>query len=242
MEASYVSTPISNKDWILLSVGQDEFHSEAVDTLNYVVNQSDYTVQTLVNITGYLALAKTINVEQSYLPSNVKDSIEKLNIYLNKASDTLGRKTHQNSLKIRTEDGSLTGSTSTYAKEHVAEIRRTKFSIGGEPNPLTEDLHHTGKNMSAELYPKHVHCFMELIKDNRKGSRSLNNLPSATSRKEHVQVQCANACLQMQAANAMFKCNVHMQSANTMCKCLLANAMYKCNVHMQAANTMCKLQ
>ncbi|KAM0003279.1 putative transmembrane protein [Helianthus debilis subsp. tardiflorus] len=34
---------------ILLSAAQDVFHREAVDTLNYVVNQSDYTVQTLVN-------------------------------------------------------------------------------------------------------------------------------------------------------------------------------------------------
>ncbi|PWA35952.1 hypothetical protein CTI12_AA604720 [Artemisia annua] len=62
----------------------------------------DYTVQTLVNITGYLALAKTINVAQFYLPSDVKDSIDKLNIDLNKASNTLGQKTHQNSRKIRT--------------------------------------------------------------------------------------------------------------------------------------------
>ncbi|KVH97590.1 hypothetical protein Ccrd_000256 [Cynara cardunculus var. scolymus] len=87
---------------ILLSVGQDEFHREAVDTLNYVVNQSDYTVQTLVNVTGYLSLAKTVNVAQFYLPSDVKDSIDKLNIDLNAASDKLGRKTHQNSQKIRT--------------------------------------------------------------------------------------------------------------------------------------------
>ncbi|GJS82380.1 ion transport domain-containing protein [Tanacetum coccineum] len=98
---SPTTVALANQDWILLSVGQDEFHSEAVDTLNYVVNQSDYTVQTLVNITGYLALEKTVNVAQFYLPSDVKDSIEKLNVYLNKASDTLGRKTHQNSLKIR---------------------------------------------------------------------------------------------------------------------------------------------
>ncbi|KAI3825086.1 hypothetical protein L1987_06562 [Smallanthus sonchifolius] len=60
---------------ILLSVGQDEFHAEAVDTLNYVVNQSDYTVQTLINVMGYLSLAKTVNVAQN---------------------------THQNSRKIRT--------------------------------------------------------------------------------------------------------------------------------------------
>ncbi|KAB1210018.1 hypothetical protein CJ030_MR6G023567 [Morella rubra] len=49
------------------------------------------------------------------------------------------------------------------AKEHIEEIRRTKFSIGGEPNPLTEDLHQAVKNLSAELYAKDVHFLMELI-------------------------------------------------------------------------------
>ncbi|KAL5062996.1 hypothetical protein RYX36_024733 [Vicia faba] len=50
-------------------------------------------------------------------------------------------------------------------KQHVEEIRRTKFSIGGEPNPLTEDLHHAVKNLSAELYAKDVHFLMELVQN-----------------------------------------------------------------------------
>ncbi|GKA72806.1 ribonuclease H-like domain-containing protein [Tanacetum coccineum] len=54
--------------------------------------------------------------------------------------------------------------------------------------------------------------------------------------------------VQMQAANVMYKYNVHMQSANACLQmqaanaCLqmqAANAMYKCDVHMQAANTIC---
>lgn len=48
-------------------------------------------------------------------------------------------------------------------KEHIEEIRRNKFSIGGSPNPLTEDLHQAVKNLSAELYAKDVHFLMELI-------------------------------------------------------------------------------
>ncbi|KAK1407155.1 hypothetical protein QVD17_38766 [Tagetes erecta] len=51
------------------------------------------------------------------------------------------------------------------AKQHVAEIRRTKFSIGGEPNPLTEDLHQAVKKLSDELYAKDVHFLMELIQN-----------------------------------------------------------------------------
>ncbi|XP_057425381.1 uncharacterized protein LOC130718771 [Lotus japonicus] len=50
-------------------------------------------------------------------------------------------------------------------KEHVEEIRSNKFSIGGKPNPLTEDLHQAVKNLSAELYAKDVHFLMELIQN-----------------------------------------------------------------------------
>lgn len=87
---------------ILLSVGQDQFHGKAMDTLNYVVNQSDYTVQTLVNVTGYLSLAKTVNVAQVFLPSDVKDDIDHLNVDLNNAANTLRLKTNQNSHTIKT--------------------------------------------------------------------------------------------------------------------------------------------
>ncbi|KAK7818670.1 uncharacterized protein LOC111998780 [Quercus suber] len=51
------------------------------------------------------------------------------------------------------------------AREHIEEIRRTKFSIGGEQNPLTEDLHQAVKNLSAELYAKDAHFLMELIQN-----------------------------------------------------------------------------
>ncbi|KAI3453096.1 hypothetical protein Pfo_009759 [Paulownia fortunei] len=86
---------------ILLSVGQDEFHGEALDTLNYVVNQSEYTVQTLRNVTEYLSIAKTVNVAQIFLPSDVKDDIDRLNVDLNTAADTLEQKTNENSSQIQ---------------------------------------------------------------------------------------------------------------------------------------------
>ncbi|XP_065881996.1 uncharacterized protein [Euphorbia lathyris] len=85
---------------ILLSIGQDDFHSEALHTLKYVVNQSDYTVQTLRNVTDYLSLAKIISVAHLFLPSNVLGDIDKLNIDLNSAADTLNEKTNQNAEKI----------------------------------------------------------------------------------------------------------------------------------------------
>ncbi|XP_058091588.1 uncharacterized protein LOC131237700 [Magnolia sinica] len=86
---------------ILLSVGQNEFHGEMMDTMSFVVNQSDFTVQILRNVTGYLSLAKTINVDQVFLPSDVKDEIDKLTVDLNDAATTLKEKTSENSAKIR---------------------------------------------------------------------------------------------------------------------------------------------
>ncbi|KAB2055526.1 hypothetical protein ES319_A11G043100v1 [Gossypium barbadense] len=50
-------------------------------------------------------------------------------------------------------------------KEHIDAIRKIKYSIGGEPNPLTEDLHQAVRNLSAELYTKDVHFLMELIQN-----------------------------------------------------------------------------
>ncbi|CAI9785427.1 unnamed protein product [Fraxinus pennsylvanica] len=86
---------------ILLSVGQDDFHGEALLTLNYVVNQSDYTVQTLRNVTTYLSLAKTVSVAQIFLPSDVMNDIDRLNMDLNNAANTLEQKTNENSSKMQ---------------------------------------------------------------------------------------------------------------------------------------------
>ncbi|OMO88098.1 hypothetical protein COLO4_20449 [Corchorus olitorius] len=85
---------------ILLSIGQDEFHGEVLHTLKYVVNQSDYTVQILRNVTQYLSLAKTISVAQVFLPDDIMTDIDKLNIDLNTAADTLTEKTSENASKI----------------------------------------------------------------------------------------------------------------------------------------------
>ncbi|RDY03934.1 hypothetical protein CR513_12411, partial [Mucuna pruriens] len=86
---------------IVLSFGQEKFHGEAVDTLHYVVNQSDYTVQTLRNVTEYLSLALSINVAEMLLPSDIMNDINNLNVELNTAADTLSQKTNENSVKIR---------------------------------------------------------------------------------------------------------------------------------------------
>lgn len=86
---------------ILLAVGQNNFHNEAIHTLKFVVNQSDYTVQTLKNVTDYLLLAKSISVAQVFIPSDVQNQIDQINTDLNDAADTLSKKTSENSRKIQ---------------------------------------------------------------------------------------------------------------------------------------------
>lgn len=86
---------------ILLCIGQNDFYYEGLHTLKYVVNQSDYTVDILRNVTEYLSLAKTISVAQVFLPSDVMSDIDELNVDLNTAADTVAEKTSINSLKIK---------------------------------------------------------------------------------------------------------------------------------------------
>lgn len=84
-----------------MSVGQNKFHTEALHTLKFVVNQSDYTVGTLRNVTQYLSLAKTINVTSLSVPPNVLGEIENLNVNLNAAAATIQEKTTDNAAKIK---------------------------------------------------------------------------------------------------------------------------------------------
>lgn len=58
-------------------------------------------MEILKNVTGYLSLAKTISVAQVFLPSDVMDDIDKLNMDLNTAADTLTEKTNENYVKIK---------------------------------------------------------------------------------------------------------------------------------------------
>lgn len=52
-------------------------------------------------MTEYLTLAKSINVAQVFLPSDVMDDIDKLNVELNTVAETLSEKTSENSIKIK---------------------------------------------------------------------------------------------------------------------------------------------
>ncbi|WOL13240.1 hypothetical protein Cni_G22009 [Canna indica] len=84
-----------------LQVGQDEFHGEVLDTLGFVVNQSDFTVEVLRNVTDFLSLAKTISVDQIYLPLDVENKVDKLNVDLNDAANTLSGETAKSSGEVK---------------------------------------------------------------------------------------------------------------------------------------------
>ncbi|GAB2254654.1 hypothetical protein Droror1_Dr00022463 [Drosera rotundifolia] len=96
-----VCTCISMTGSILLSVGQNEFYSEALHTVSYVVNQSDYTVQMLRNVTEYLSLAKSINLSRVILPSDIQEDIDELKVDLTSTAQTLTVKTSDNAAIIR---------------------------------------------------------------------------------------------------------------------------------------------
>ncbi|CAL9771051.1 unnamed protein product [Musa acuminata subsp. burmannicoides] len=97
----FVFTCVASTGCILLSVEQAEFHDEVMDTLSFVVNQSDFTVQILRNVTDFLSSAKTVNVEEVYLPPDAQNEIDKLNTNLDDAANALSEKTDQNSGKIK---------------------------------------------------------------------------------------------------------------------------------------------
>lgn len=86
---------------IVLLYGQSTFHDEATRTVDFVVNQSDFTIQTLRNVTEYLSFAQTITVAALYLPSDIQGQIDNLKADLNKAADTISLKTAENYKRIR---------------------------------------------------------------------------------------------------------------------------------------------
>lgn len=92
---------LSSIGCILLTVGQNKFNAEAIETLNFVANQSDFTVQILRNVTDFLSFARTINVGPVYLPSDVQQQIDKVKGDLTDASGTISQKTQENYRRIR---------------------------------------------------------------------------------------------------------------------------------------------
>ncbi|CAA0822780.1 Unknown protein [Striga hermonthica] len=86
---------------IVLYTGQGKFHNSTISTLDYVVGQANTTSKNLRNVSGYLAAAKQINVEQVFLPPNVQTDIDQIQNKINSSASLLSSKTEDNSEKIK---------------------------------------------------------------------------------------------------------------------------------------------
>ncbi|PHU09002.1 hypothetical protein BC332_20862 [Capsicum chinense] len=81
---------------IILYIGQGKFHSSTINTLDYVVHQANTTADSLRNISGYLAAAKLIAVDQVLLPGSVQTDIDRIQTKINSSANTLATKTEDN--------------------------------------------------------------------------------------------------------------------------------------------------
>ncbi|GMH18985.1 hypothetical protein Nepgr_020826 [Nepenthes gracilis] len=86
---------------IVLYTGQGKFHTSTTNTLDYVVSQADETVNKLNSVSGYLAAAKNIGVDQFSLPADAITKINDIQLKINTSANTLAVKTHDNSKKIQ---------------------------------------------------------------------------------------------------------------------------------------------
>lgn len=86
---------------VVLYAGQEKFHRSTTDTMEYIVNQADFTVGRLRNVSDYLASAKQIGVDKVFLPSDVQTDIDQIETKINSSASTLADTTVKNSDDIR---------------------------------------------------------------------------------------------------------------------------------------------
>ncbi|OMP01471.1 hypothetical protein COLO4_11837 [Corchorus olitorius] len=86
---------------IVLYFAQGSFHSSTTNTVEYVVEQADITVDKLRNVSESLQVAKLIGVNQISLPPNIQADIESVDKKINDYAKTLESETKGNSGKTR---------------------------------------------------------------------------------------------------------------------------------------------
>lgn len=69
--------------------------------MDYIVNQADFTVGRLKNVSDNLAAAKQIGVDKVFLPSNVQTDIDQIETEINSSASTLSGKVAENADDIR---------------------------------------------------------------------------------------------------------------------------------------------
>ncbi|KDP30199.1 hypothetical protein JCGZ_16981 [Jatropha curcas] len=86
---------------VVLYKGQQKFHSITTHTLEYVVSQANVTAENLRNVSDYLAAARSVSVDNIFLPGNVRNSIDNIEKQINSSSTTLSSRTQDNSEDIQ---------------------------------------------------------------------------------------------------------------------------------------------
>jgi hypothetical protein len=86
---------------IVLYIGQGKFHDQTTTTLEHVLNKSDTVVESLRNVSNYLAAAKQVGMGQIYLPADVQNNIDKVQRMISNSSITLENKTKKNFTSIQ---------------------------------------------------------------------------------------------------------------------------------------------
>ncbi|KAJ6915223.1 hypothetical protein NC651_017266 [Populus alba x Populus x berolinensis] len=86
---------------VLYAAHQERFHKSTTETLEYVVNRADTTVDKLKTVSDFIASAKLIGFDQVVLPSNVQTDIDQIGIRINSSASVLADKTVDNSDDIR---------------------------------------------------------------------------------------------------------------------------------------------
>ncbi|KAH7546275.1 hypothetical protein FEM48_Zijuj01G0183000 [Ziziphus jujuba var. spinosa] len=86
---------------ILLYTSQGKFHGSTTDTLHYIINVADDTVENLRNVSDYLAAAKRIGVNSVSLPADVQKNIDDIQTKINSSATTLSDTVDDNSDDIK---------------------------------------------------------------------------------------------------------------------------------------------
>nr|XP_043614836.1 uncharacterized protein LOC122586885 [Erigeron canadensis] len=85
---------------VVLYTGQGKFHESTTKTLDYVVSQSNDTVNKLNNVSSILAVAKGIQVDQVSLPPNIQNHIDRVDKMISAAATSLQFETRKNEKDI----------------------------------------------------------------------------------------------------------------------------------------------
>ncbi|CAM8919625.1 unnamed protein product [Rhodiola kirilowii] len=86
---------------IVLYTGQGMFHESTTSTVNYVVDQADFTVEKLRHVSDLLNGAKQIAVDKVFLPSDTQTDIDQIQMKINSSASYVEDKAAENSYNTR---------------------------------------------------------------------------------------------------------------------------------------------